>query len=207
VTKANLRDIYLVRQRNLSLAERFSKSKQISNRFFQAFDLSAIKFFHCFIAIEKFKEVDTNLIFQKIWREFPRIETLVPRVNFQTDEIENLKLTSETKLVKNTWEVSEPAHDETVETEKIDLILIPLLCFDTRGFRVGYGRGFYDRFLKNCRADCLKIGLSYFAPVEKILDAQDFDVSLDVCVTPEKVWWFQSKTHLRNAENTEICSS
>jgi len=207
MTKAKLRIIYLAKQKSLSALERKQNSRQIVERFFANFGLSETNFLHCFLPIERTNEIDTKPTFQKIWREFPRIETLVPRVNFQTDEIENLKLTSETKLVKNTWEVSEPAHDETVETEKIDLILIPLLCFDTRGFRVGYGRGFYDRFLKNCRADCLKIGLSYFAPVEKILDAQDFDVSLDVCVTPEKVWWFQSKTHLRNAENTEICSS
>ena len=207
MTKAKLRIIYLAKQKSLSALERKQNSRQIVERFFANFGLSETNFLHCFLPIERTNEIDTKPTFQKIWREFPRIETLVPRVNFQTDEIENLKLTSETKLVKNTWEVSEPAHDETVETEKIDLILIPLLCFDTRGFRVGYGRGFYDRFLKNCRADSLKIGLSYFAPVEKILDAQDFDVSLDVCVTPEKVWWFQSKTHLRNAENTEICSS
>jgi len=207
MNKSELRKIYLAKQKSFSMFERKQKSEQIADEFFANFNLSKINFLHCFLPIERTNEIDTKPTFQKIWREFPRIETLVPRVNFQTDEIENLKFTSETKLVKNTWEVSEPAHDETVETEKIDLILIPLLCFDTRGFRVGYGRGFYDRFLKNCRADCLKIGLSYFAPVEKILDAQDFDVSLDVCVTPEKVWWFQSKTHLRNAENTEICSS
>jgi len=207
MTKAELRKIYLEKQKSLSALESKQNSRQIVERFFANFGLSETNFLHCFLPIERTNEIDTKPTFQKIWREFPRIETLVPRVNFQTDEIENLKLTSETKLVKNTWEVSEPAHDETVETEKIDLILVPLLCFDTRGFRVGYGRGFYDRFLKNCRADCLKIGLSYFAPVEKILDAQDFDVSLNVCVTPEKVWWFQSKTHLRNAENTEICSS
>ena len=207
MTKAELRKIYLEKQKSLSALESKQNSRQIVERFFANFGLSETNFLHCFLPIERTNEIDTKPTFQKIWREFPRIETLVPRVNFQTDEIENLKLTSETKLVKNTWEVSEPAHDETVETEKIDLILVPLLCFDTRGFRVGYGRGFYDRFLKNCRTDCLKIGLSYFAPVEKILDAQDFDVSLNVCVTPEKVWWFQSKTHLRNAENTEICSS
>ncbi len=187
MTKAELRKIYLARQRNLSPVERISKSEQISNQFFQAFDLSEIKFFHCFIAIEKFNEIDTHFIFQKIWREFPRIQTLVPRVNFQIGSIENLKFAPETELVKNAWEIFEPTHDAAIETEKIDLVLIPLLCFDTRGFRVGYGKGFYDKFLKSCRADCLKIGLSYFEPIGKISDAQEFDVRLDFCVTPEKI--------------------
>ncbi len=187
MTKAELRKIYLARQRNFSPVERISKSEQISKQFFQAFDLSEIDFIHCFIAIEKFNEIDTNLIFQRIWREFPGIETLAPRANFQTGNIVNLEFALETELVKNAWEISEPAHNETVETEKIDLVLVPLLCFDRKGFRVGYGKGFYDRFLKNCRADCLKIGLSYFAPVEEIADAQEFDVRLDFCVTPEKI--------------------
>jgi 5-formyltetrahydrofolate cyclo-ligase len=187
VRKVELRKVYLAKQKSLSAFERKQNSKQIANKFFTNFDLSETNFLHCFLPIEKFNEVDTNLIFQKVWREFPRIETLVPRVNFQIGKIESLKFAPETELVKNAWEIFEPTHDAVVETEKIDLVLVPLLCFDFRGFRVGYGKGFYDRFLKNCRADCLKIGLSYFEPVEKIADAQDFDVRLDFCVTPERI--------------------
>ncbi len=142
---------------------------------------------HCFLPIEKFNEIDTKIIFEKLRQDFPHVETLVPRVNFQTGEIENLRFTLVTELKQNQWQIFEPTHDETVETEKIDLVIVPLLCFDTRGFRVGYGRGFYDRFLKHCRADCLKIGLSYFAPVEKISDTGEFDVKVDFCIAPEKV--------------------
>jgi 5-formyltetrahydrofolate cyclo-ligase len=187
MTKAELRKIYLAKQKRLSAFERKQKSEQIADRFFANFDLNKIHCLHCFLPIEKFNEINTNFIFQRIWGEFTHIETLAPRVNFQTGNIENLKFTSETELVKNAWEISEPTHDATIETEKIDLVLIPLLCCDFRGFRVGYGKGFYDRFLKNCRSDCLKIGLSYFAPVEEISDAQDFDVRLDFCVTPERI--------------------
>jgi 5-formyltetrahydrofolate cyclo-ligase len=120
---------------------------------------------------------------------------LLPRVNFQTNEIENLKFTKITKLVKNAWEIREPTENQLIETEKIDVVLVPLLCFDRQGFRVGYGKGFYDRFLKNCRADCLKIGLSYFAPVEEIIDTRTFDVNLDFCVTPKKIFTTKTKTH------------
>ncbi|CAN5684346.1 5-formyltetrahydrofolate cyclo-ligase [soil metagenome] len=193
MTKSELREIYLVRQKSLSTLERKRASKWVANLFFQVFNLSKIKFLHCFLPIEKFREIDTKLIIDRIWREFPHIETLAPRVNFQTNEIENLKFTVETKLVRNAWQIHEPMHDKIIETEKIDAVLIPLLCFDERGFRIGYGKGFYDRFLKNCRADCLKIGLSYFAPVKKIEDAQDFDAKLDFCIAPEKVWRFSNK--------------
>jgi 5-formyltetrahydrofolate cyclo-ligase len=185
--KSELRKIYLAKQKKLSALERKQKSEQIIESFFSGFDLRKIDFLHCFLPIERTNEIDTKPIFQDVWREFPHIETLVPRVDFQTNEIENLKFTPETKLVKNAWQILEPPHDEIVETVKVDLILVPLLCFDARGFRVGYGKGFYDKFLKNCRADCLKIGLSYFEPVAEITDVQEFDVRLDFCVTPEKI--------------------
>lgn len=187
MTKAELRKIYLAKQKNLSVPERKQYSEQIIERFFLGFDLSNTDFLHCFLPIERTNEIDTKPIFQKIWRKFPHVETLVPRVNFQTNEIENLKFTSETKLVKNVWEISEPLNVESIKTAKIDLILVPLLCFNPKGFRVGYGKGFYDKLLEGCRGDCLKIGLSYFEPVAEITDVQDFDVPLDFCVTPEMI--------------------
>ncbi len=190
--KSELRKIRLAELKNLSQAARNQKSAQISNRFFEAFDLSRIKFLHCFLPIKRFNEIDTNLIFQKIWREFPHVMTLVPRVNFQTSEIEHFKFTPATKLVENAWAIPEPfVGGETIETAEIDLVLVPLLAFDRRGWRVGYGKGFYDKFLKKCRADNLKIGLSYFAAAaEAISDVRDFDVKLDFCVTPEKIFAF-----------------
>ena len=188
MTKAELRKIYIARQKSLSVVEREEKSRQIAERFFQSFDLRRIKFLHAFLPIEKFNEANTRLIFERLWREFPHIETLLPRVCFQTNEIESLKFTRETNLARNSWQIDEPLHDEIVEAKEIDLVLAPLLCFDEKNNRVGYGKGFYDRFLQNCRADCQKIGLSYFAPVEEISDAWEFDVKLDFCVTPEEIF-------------------
>lgn len=196
--KYELRKIYLVKKKVLSSDERAEKNRQIADNFFQNFDLSRIRFLHCFLPIERFNEIDTGMIFGKIWRDFPEIETLVPRVNFQTNEIENLKFTPETELVQNVWEIYEPAHNELIEAEKVDLVLVPLLCFDERGNRVGYGKGFYDRFLSRCRKDCLKIGLSYFPPVGEIEDAREFDVKLDFCVTPDEVF------HHRDTKSAEV---
>ncbi len=193
--KAELRKIYLARQKSLSPEERNERSRKITDGFFQNFDLSKIRFLHCFLPIARYNEIDTKQIFERIWREFPNTQTLVPRVDFHANEIENLRFTPETELIQNQWEIHEPVHDELIETGEIDLVLVPLLCFDRKGFRVGYGKGFYDRFLKNCRPDCLKIGLSYFAPVAEISDAQAFDVRLDFCVTPEKI--FTAETQRR----------
>jgi 5-formyltetrahydrofolate cyclo-ligase len=190
MNKSELRKIYLERQKDLLPAERDVKGRQIAGLFFQSLDLSMINFLHCFLPIERFNEIDTHLILEKLWRDFPWIETMVPRVDLDTNEIENLKFTHQTELVLSNWQIHEPSHNDIVEADKIDMVLVPLLCFDARGYRVGYGKGFYDRFLAKCRPEAQKIGLSYFPPVPEIYDTGGFDIRLDFCVTPEKVWQF-----------------
>ena len=92
----------------------------------------------------------------------------------------------DSELIENRWGIREPVSGEVLGPEQIDLVIVPLLCFDASGHRVGYGRGMYDRFLAGCRADCLKVGLSYFPPVAAIDDVSETDIGLDVCITPER---------------------
>src|SRR5687767_12549140 len=110
--KAELRKIYLEKRKNLSPEERKQKSRQIADRFFQNFDLSEINFLHVFLSIERFNEIDTSLIIEKIRREFPRIELVVPRVNRQTNELENLAFKPETELIESSWQIYEPAGND-----------------------------------------------------------------------------------------------
>lgn len=190
MTKAELRKIYLARQKNISPPDRSAQSLIVADAFFARFDLSGVKYLHSFLPIEKFNEIDTRLILNKIWRDFPAVTTLVPRVDLKTFEMESLVYRPETELVQNSWQIHEPVHDETIAPAEIDAVLVPLLCFDRRGYRVGYGKGFYDRFLSRCRPDCQKIGLNYFAPVERITDADDFDAALNYCITPGGIYDF-----------------
>lgn len=188
--KSELRKIYLEKRKTFSKEDVERQSLQIAERFFSEFNFKKINYLHGFLPIERFHEIDTRLIFHRVWFEFSHIETAVPRINFETDELESLKFTPVTELVLNTWMIHEPAHNELVESAKLDVVLVPLLAFDRAGFRAGYGKGYYDKFLKNCRADCLKIGLSYFPPVEKIADLNEFDVRLDCCLTPNEIYRF-----------------
>jgi 5-formyltetrahydrofolate cyclo-ligase len=188
MTKRELRKIFLAKRKSLSDAERNERSRQIADRFFARFDLENVRVLHVFLTIEQQMEIETAYIIERLWNDFPHVKTVVPRVNAQTMRLEHLNYTADTKLVKNKWNIFEPSGNELVEIEKIDLVLVPLLCFDERGFRVGYGKGFYDGFLVNCRRDCLKIGLSYFAPIRAISDTHEFDVKLDFCVTPETIF-------------------
>lgn len=190
MNKSELRKDYLFLRKSLSKKDRDSRDSVITDRFFDEFDLADIHFLHLFLSIEKFTEIRTLPIVVKLWRDSPAISTVVPRVNSETLLLEHLKYDVNSKLIENRWGILEPAGDEVVEIEKIDLVLIPLLAFDGRGFRVGYGKGFYDKFLAQCRDDCLKIGLSYFPPADEISDVNDFDVKLDLCITPENIFSF-----------------
>lgn len=186
--KSDLRQICLSRRKAISQDDRLAKSEAIADLFFRTFDLTGVSFLHTFIPIRKFNEVDTRLIVERIWRNHPQIQIVVPRVDRETNEMKSLKFDRDTELVSSAWEIEEPAHNAIVSEDEIDMVLTPGLCFDRGGHRVGYGKGFYDRFLARCRPDCVKIGLSFFEPVEKIDDSHDGDVALDVIVSPDEVF-------------------
>ena len=131
------------------------------------------------------------MIYEMIWRDFPQIRTLAPLTDLDSDVMEHFEYDAGTGLVESRWGIREPGGGESVDAAEIDLVLVPLLCFDERGYRIGYGRGFYDGFLSQCRPDCLKIGLSHFPPVETIDDIDSHDVPLDACITPER--FYQTK--------------
>ncbi|MGC4022748.1 MAG: 5-formyltetrahydrofolate cyclo-ligase, partial [Cyclobacteriaceae bacterium] len=79
---------------------------------------------------------------------------------------------------------------EITPAEKIDIVIVPLLAFDAAGNRVGYGKGFYDQFLKTCRKDCKKIGLSLFEASQDLISNEEHDVKLDYAITPKGVTSF-----------------
>ena len=187
MTKSELRAQFLSRRKAISPEDLAATSRLIAARFFDSYDLSAITCLHCFLPIEKFKEIDTRLILERIWREHPHVQVVVPRTDLKTGEMLSLKLGPDTVLGRNAWGIEEPTHDEIVEPELIDMVLVPGLCFDRDRHRVGYGKGYYDQFLKKCRPDCLKIGLSYFEQIEKIDDVHEGDVQLDFVISPERI--------------------
>lgn len=192
MTKSELRQIYLVRQKALSSEQRKKLSERIARHFFESIDLSAIRLLHSFIPIEKFNEVDTTTIMQALWETLPDVRIVAPRINFETGEMESLFYNAESELVQNIWTISEPKNAGGVDPKTIDIVLVPGLAFDRVGHRVGYGKGFYDRFLKTCREDCVKIGLSYFDPVEVIADVHEGDTALNACITPDGIFTAQT---------------
>lgn len=187
MTKQELRKFYLQKRQALSEAQYGQLNFQLYQNFFSNIDLSFIHTLHTFLPITEKKEVDTWLIIDRIKREFPNVRISIPKVNSQAGAFDSFYFEGLHQLATNEWGIQEPKQGIPTEPEKIDLVLIPLLVYDKKGHRVGYGKGFYDKFLTTCRPDCKKIGLSLFEAEEKIKDVSDFDVRIDQCVTPQTV--------------------
>ncbi len=171
----------------LSQDEIEDKSLAIANKMLQL-DIWEHTYFHLFLTIEEQKEVDTEFILQILAGKDK--ETVVSKSNFETGEMTNYLLTDTTKFQKNEYNIYEPIDGIEVPSAKIDVVFVPLLAYDVKGNRVGYGKGFYDTFLAKCKADVVKIGLSFFEPEAVIEGLLATDIQLNYCVTPDKVFAF-----------------
>ncbi|MCA6421459.1 MAG: 5-formyltetrahydrofolate cyclo-ligase [Flavobacterium sp.] len=195
MNKKDLRKKYKELREQLSLDEIETKSLAIANRLLQ---LDAIPngrqvwektYFHLFLTIEEQKEIDTEFILQILAGKDKEI--VVAKSNFETLEMSHYLLTDNTKFQKSDYNIYEPVNGLEVPTSIIDVVFVPLLCYDKKGNRVGYGKGFYDKFLSKCRENVIKIGLSFFEPEEAITAVSETDIRLDYCVTPMTVYNFQ----------------
>ncbi len=161
----------------------------LSQRVFKQLDklnIWKLQHYHIFISISKYNELDTSFIINKLKSEQKNI--IVPKIS--NNELVHVAINDETEFCLNDYGIKEPNDGNHFIIENLDIIFIPLLAFDVEGHRVGYGKGYYDRFLKLTNNSTLKIGLSFFDPINKIRDIDDNDVKLDYCVTPKQVHKF-----------------
>ena len=187
MNKAELRQKYKGKRQKLSLEEIEEKSLAIANNLLRL-DIWDKTYFHIFLPIVEQHEVDTEFILQILAGKDKEI--VISKSDFATREMSHFLLTDNTKIVKNEYNIPEPVNGLPVPTEMIDVVFVPLLGYDKQGNRVGYGKGFYDKFLSQCKPDVIKIGLSFFEPEEQIDDVLKTDIKLDFCVTSEEVICF-----------------
>ena len=105
-------------------------------------------------------------------------------------EIVPYKITNlENDLIKSTFGVMEPKQDllEKVNIEDIDLILVPGVAFDEHCNRIGFGAGYYDRFLCKKPKDTPTIGLAYDYQIIDKIPTDEYDVPLDFIITEKRV--------------------
>jgi 5-formyltetrahydrofolate cyclo-ligase len=185
--KKELRQKYKTIRQNLTAAETENLSLAIANEILKL-PIWEKTYFHLFLPIEEQKEVNTEFILHLLSGKDKEI--VISKSDFATREMTHFLLTDNTKIKKNEYNIPEPVDGLEVPATKIDVVFVPLLAFDKKGNRVGYGKGFYDKFLAECKPETIKIGLSFFEPEEKISDVFESDVLLDYCVTPNGVFEF-----------------
>lgn len=186
--KKQLRLDYRNKRKSLTKEQLQNASLGISNLLL-TLPIWSFDYYHCFLSILENKEVDTAYLLSILQGKDKHI--LVPKIK-SPSALSHFLLTDNTLFKKNSLHIAEPVDGIEISISKIDVVFIPLLAFDKRGNRVGYGKGYYDAFLSQCRTDVIKIGLSVFEAEESIEDVHQNDILLDYCVTPDKIYSFSS---------------
>lgn len=187
--KTEARKIYKAKREAITASEKMKWDDLILIHF-QTLDLPFLENVLSFYSIDEKHEVNSFPITEYLHFKNPSLQIAYPRMNAASESMDAVLCNPDTAFTENEWGIAEPVGGEVIRPEDIEVVLVPLLAIDMTGHRVGYGKGYYDKFLANCDAHCLKIGLSYFEPIDAIDDTCGFDVPLDLCVTPQKVYVF-----------------
>ena len=186
MNKSEIRKVYLKKKELLTETEVQSLSEKIFENFLFQFDLKENQKVHCFLSIPEKGEVDTSSFLNYFFEN--KIRVFVPKI--VKGKLIALEINKETPLIENSWGIKEPAGNEDCGLKDFDLIITPLLYADQFGNRVGYGKGFYDRFFSEINPNSIKVGVSFFPPFENVDDVSEFDVPLNYLVTPTEVLSF-----------------
>ena len=171
--KLELRPKYKALRKQLSENEIEEMSLAIANKII-SLPIWEKTYFHIFLPITEHHEVNTEFILHLLSGKDKEI--IISKSDFGTRRMTHFLLTDNTKIKKNEYNIPEPLDGIEVPSHKIEVVFIPLLAFDTTGHRVGYGKGFYDKFLSECKPETIKIGLSFFEAEEMIADVFEADV-------------------------------
>ena len=185
-TKAVLRTEYQKRRDSLTEEQIADCSIQISNLSL-TLNIWEYSIYHLFMTNEKNKEIDTSYLLSVIQGKDK--QPVIPKI-VDDNRLEHFLLNDQTLLKNNRWGIPEPLCGITINPKQIEVVFVPLLVFDQHGHRVGYGKGYYDRFLDQCSESTLKVGLTFFDPITKIEDIETHDISLDFALTPERIYAF-----------------
>ncbi|WP_111682414.1 5-formyltetrahydrofolate cyclo-ligase [Winogradskyella tangerina] len=187
MTKSELRHKYKALRQAMTSDEIEDASLAISNQLLQL-QIWDQSFYHLFLTIEEQKEINTEYFLNILSGKDKNI--VISKSDFNTLSMTHYLLTDNTTIKKNAYHVPEPVDGIEINTSQIDVVFVPLLAFDENGHRIGYGKGFYDRFLAECRPDTIKIGLSFFEAEKTEFESSPLDIKLNYCVTPHQIFQF-----------------
>lgn len=189
MTKQELRKLYKAKRQSISSKDKLKMDDLLLINF-QQLSFENIEVLLTYWPMAHQAEPNTHLYSSYLRHMIPGLRMAYTVTDFENTSMKAVEIDEDTVYQTNSIGITEPTDGKLVLPEEIDVVFVPFLVCDKHGYRVGYGKGFYDRYLAQCREDILKIGFSYFAPVESIDNVQDFDIPLNFCITTESVYEF-----------------
>lgn len=186
--KQILREIYLKKRMALTQDEKKNLEEKITVKF-NNYLFKKSKNILLYHPIEEKKEPDVPQIIS-LFIQKNKCNIFFPLIDTSNFTMQVIAVNKKTTFIKNKWGINEPFPIILKDPKKIDMVIIPLLIFDLNGFRVGYGKGYYDRFLEKNKHIKYKVGIGFFEAVEKIEDFEKFDIPLTHCFTPYTIYEF-----------------
>ncbi|MBL3657063.1 5-formyltetrahydrofolate cyclo-ligase [Fulvivirga sediminis] len=187
IDKDTLRKAYLRKRLLLSEAEFVRRNQLLQERFEKYIRQHKPNAVHAFLSIEKQAEVSTFPLISFMKKE--GVERIAISKSLPLGELLHYWYDEKVVLKNNKWGIPEPEEGTVADIDDLDIVLVPLISFDKTGHRIGYGKGYYDRFLSKI-PNVITVGLSLSPPLDSIPFTGELDVALNYCITPFATYQF-----------------
>lgn len=189
LTKTEARDYFRTKRKQFTATEVEELSEQIFHQL-QRIDFSHVEVFHIFLPIKSNNEINTWPIIEWLFSLGKRV--VVPIV--EGNEMISAEVQPSFPIQLGKFSIPEPEIFSVIDSTQIEVIFLPMFVADLQGNRVGYGGGFYDRFLQSTSKNVKKIGLSFFSAIDQITDIHQGDIPLDAMVSATEILSFGGKS-------------
>lgn len=182
--KKDLRNIILNKRNSIDNNTKEEMDREIFNRLINLDLYKEAK--NIFIYLSFGSEIDTNPIIDRALEDGK--EVYIPKIYKSNKEMKAIRLNSFEDLEENSMGILEPKDDSNfIDKENIDLIIVPGAVFDLEGNRIGYGGGYYDRFLSNIKDKRNKVALAYDLQIVENIEAEEHDIKVDYIITNSRI--------------------
>jgi 5-formyltetrahydrofolate cyclo-ligase len=190
MTKKELRKLYREKRAALTEKERLWMDDLLLIKFQQLEIPFHVNVLLSYWPLQQHAEPNTHLMTDYLQFRMPGLQLAFPVTDFTDHSMKVMLVNDDTDFRVNEYGIAEPVNGVEIDPQELGMVFVPLLAFDARGYRVGYGKGFYDRFLPRCSEEIISIGFSFFDPIPAIGDIDQFDVPLTIGITPNQLYEF-----------------
>lgn len=179
ISKSVIRKTILNYRRLLDSVEFDRRNEMLGKRLLNHLKKEQPKTIHTFLPIKRNYEPDVLSLIPTLTTNY---NVIVSKVDFQSKSMAHFHFQLDTILKENDLGIPEPMDAKPASFEQVDLVLVPLVSADKIGNRIGYGGGYYDRLLNNTKVS--KVGLSLSPLLDQMVQLSDWDIKLDIVLTP-----------------------